>query len=435
MKKNLKLMLLAITTFVFVACGGGDDDGVNINEGSDNKTDVAVTGAVYSKGLTHAAVYGYVNLDKLPTSVTKKRMGIEIWYDDSRDPTKKETNELTNTNRLDVSFNSLSPGTTYTYRTYVEAYNGTTYYGEKKTFTTNDNFKNVVTTYDVKDVNQFSATISYTVDINRFPEDKVDANYAYVYLAYSYHSDNLTEANLKNASTRNIGYYSTFENLRDDQSKLECSISGEPDSTVYYVFFTKIAGKTSIGPVKHFTFQHLDLSTSGSVDLGLSVKWAACNLGANLPWNLGDKYAWGETYPKSNFQSNNYQWYTYNGSGSSYWYNNYSATKYTIASGLTTLTADDDAATANLGSEWRMPTYSEQKELIDKCTWEKITLHGRQGYYIVGPNGKSIFLPSYSYWSSTLAPGYNDLCAYEMYGKQTGVYERYYGCFIRPVHK
>ena len=43
------------------------------------------------------------------------------------------------------------------------------------------------------------------------------------------------------------------------------------------------------------------------VDLGLSVKWATCNLGASSPEELGDKYAWGEVQTKQEFTWNNYQ--------------------------------------------------------------------------------------------------------------------------------
>lgn len=49
---------------------------------------------------------------------------------------------------------------------------------------------------------------------------------------------------------------------------------------------------------------------SSYVDLGLSVKWATCNLGANAPEEFGDYYAWGETRPKETFTDENYKYET-----------------------------------------------------------------------------------------------------------------------------
>ena len=90
------------------------------------------------------------------------------------------------------------------------------------------------------------------------------------------------------------------------------------------------------------------------VDLGLSVKWAMCNIGAskNYPTNYDDYFAWGETYNGSNF--------TAFGSVT------YGVEDMEDFSGDATY----DAATANWGSTWRMPTSYECEELIDNCTWE-----------------------------------------------------------------
>jgi len=34
------------------------------------------------------------------------------------------------------------------------------------------------------------------------------------------------------------------------------------------------------------------------VDLGLSVQWGTCNIGATCPQDVGNRYAWGETETK-----------------------------------------------------------------------------------------------------------------------------------------
>lgn len=129
------------------------------------------------------------------------------------------------------------------------------------------------------------------------------------------------------------------------------------------------------------------------VDLGLpsGTLWADRNVGADSPEAYGDYFAWGETEPKSIYEWSNYKWC--NGS-----YN--TMTKYcTDASygtvdNKTVLDLEDDAAYVNMGTEWRMPTYDEQKELNSKCTWTWTLQNGTRGYKVTGPNGNSIFLPA-----------------------------------------
>jgi len=148
-----------------------------------------------------------------------------------------------------------------------------------------------------------------------------------------------------------------------------------------------------------------------AVDLGLSVKWAPCNVGAEKPEDFGNFYAWGETKgmgeeDESNLRNyvatdscyvkNLYDWATYkfcNGTKSS-------LTKYCLdaadgtVDGKNALDMDDDAARANMGGRWRMPTSSELGELREKCTWTWTETNGVKGYNVVGPNGNSIFLPA-----------------------------------------
>ena len=187
----------------------------------------------------------------------------------------------------------------------------------------------------------------------------------------------------------------------------------------------------------------------GYVDLGLSVKWATCNVGANKPEDYGDYFAWGETKPKTT-----YNWSTYKWCRGSY----DTQTKYNNKSGYgtvdkkRTLELADDAARANWGGSWRMPTKAEQDELREKCTWIWTTQNGVAGYKVTSKsNGNSIFLPAagyrygsslYSagsygyYWSSSLDTDRPDY-AYELYIYSDDVsknyYRRYSGCSVRPV--
>ena len=128
-----------------------------------------------------------------------------------------------------------------------------------------------------------------------------------------------------------------------------------------------------------------------AVDLGLSVKWAACNIGAESPEEYGGYYAWGEMEEKSN-----YNWSTYKWCDGSY----NSITKYCTDScygrvdNKTVLDPEDDVAHVKWGGNWRMPTLDEIKELLEMCTWEWTTLNGVGGQEVTAPNGNSIFLPA-----------------------------------------
>lgn len=207
------------------------------------------------------------------------------------------------------------------------------------------------------------------------------------------------------------------------------------------------------GGVKDFTFTW---DIPQMVDLGLSVKWASWNVGANNPWEYGDYYAWGETETKSSYTWTNYKFRT---SGDSY--DNVKFSKYNTSSSCgtvdnkTTLDPEDDVAHVKWGGSWRMPTKYEQDELRTNCTWTWTTLNGVNGYLVTsnkaGYNDRSIFLPAagisdgtdlYSvgsqgyYWSSSLDTGY-PYVAYSLYFYSDYVdwngSNRYYGQSVRPV--
>ncbi len=185
------------------------------------------------------------------------------------------------------------------------------------------------------------------------------------------------------------------------------------------------------------------------VDLGLSVKWATCNLGALSPEEYGNYYAWAETEPRYG-SSWDYDWdttpYCQDSSGDSW-------SKYTGSDGKTVLDPEDDAATVALGSPWRMPTIDEIAELLDKCKWTEAPMNGVQGYVVEGPNGNAIFLPAAgerdrleiigegtycNYWSSSLyVYDNNPSGAYILYfptDDHSYYYnQRCYGQSIRPV--
>ncbi|MBO7415309.1 MAG: hypothetical protein J6T18_06405 [Bacteroidaceae bacterium] len=192
------------------------------------------------------------------------------------------------------------------------------------------------------------------------------------------------------------------------------------------------------------------------VDLGLSVKWATCNVGASSPSAYGDYYAWGETSTKSSYTVENYRFRT---SGNSW--DNVKLSKYNtqsdrgIVDNRSTLELSDDVASQKWGGSWRMPTYEEFDELLDKCTWEWTTLNGVGGYRVTseipGYTDRSIFLPAAGcrddtslfdagssgyYWSGSLYTDYPylawDLGFDSDYHDASGYY-RYGGLSVRPV--
>lgn len=231
------------------------------------------------------------------------------------------------------------------------------------------------------------------------------------------------------------------------------------------------------GEVKTFTFEwttsEIDKSMV-SVDLGLSVKWASCNIGAGIPEDYGDYFAWGETEPHYEAgyaqESPQAHWkdgkFTY--SFSTYKYCNGSLktmTKYCNNSSYgnngftdskTTLDPDDDVAHVKWGGSWRMPTADECQELLDNCSWTWTTQNGVNGFMVTskksGFEGASIFLPAGgfhaggsfpgrsgsegNYWSSSLHT-YYPYDGWSLYFSQekryTSGHFRYAGYSVRPV--
>ena len=146
--------------------------------------------------------------------------------------------------------------------------------------------------------------------------------------------------------------------------------------------------------------QESDLEATGTinghdyVDLGLSVKWATCNVGTSSPAGCGDIFAWGDTEPKKGIfvedddgdDDEDFKPYF----EEDFW-------KYAAKDCEDDNISGDphsDAARANWGGTWRTPTKKEMKELIHECSWRWTTMDGEKGVKVKGPNGNWIFLPT-----------------------------------------
>jgi len=177
------------------------------------------------------------------------------------------------------------------------------------------------------------------------------------------------------------------------------------------------------------------------VDLGLpsGTLWASCNIGASKPEEFGDYFAWGETQGRKGvFTTTTYQYYQ-NGAY--------------IDIGSDICGTEYDAATAAWGSDWRMPTKEQAKELFANCTVTSSTVNGVKGYLFTSNiNGNTIFLPGNGwcnergYISNSLGRGWywlgtgvtsNENTAYSFFNYGKSVLDvgtsRYVGYGIRAV--
>ena len=182
------------------------------------------------------------------------------------------------------------------------------------------------------------------------------------------------------------------------------------------------------------------------VDMGNGTKWATVNVGAEAPEEWGNFYAWAETQTKTS-----YTWSTYRYGNSSS-----NVTIYTATDGKTVLEAGDDAATANLGVNWRTPTEGEWTWLLENCTWTYAEMNGNKGYIVksnVSGNSSSIiFLPGAGihlnshgntdrcfYWSSNVSTDTYSKAKYAVIyeGGGRSIKEQYrcYGASVRPIYE
>lgn len=211
------------------------------------------------------------------------------------------------------------------------------------------------------------------------------------------------------------------------------------------------------------------LGVSGAIDLGISIKWAAINVGALSPGDYGDYFAWGETqtqyiknyaesHPCKNWREGKdegYLWSSYS------WCEDgdlYKITKYCTTSSYgkrddkRILEDEDDVACMKWNGQWRIPTADEAYELCRNCTWIYTNYEGKNGYIVVGPNGNAIFMPAAGhykgkefisaeidgqYWTSivngarpdtAIAMVFNSKSSGDIYGST-----KCYGFSVRPV--
>ena len=333
-----------------------------------------------------------------------------------------------------ANLTDLTSGTTYYYKAYATNNAGTAY-GEVMSFTTPNH--PTVTTGTASSVTSTGATLSGNVTSDG------GATVTTRGFLYGTNSSNLSQTVQSGSGTGSF-----TANLTDLTS----------GTTYYYKAYATNSAGSSYGEVRSFTTENSGATTGTLnghdwVDLGLpsGTRWATCNIGAENPEDYGNYYAWGEITTKTT-----YNWSTYrycNGSSITLtkYCNNSNYGNNGFTDNLTILEASDDAANANWGAGWRMPTYDELNELQSNCTVTWTTQNGVNGRLFTGPNGNSIFLPAAGYrnvselldagsdgdyWSSSLYWGYAGAAWFLFFNSDScGMIgsDRYYGLSVRPV--
>ena len=371
----------------------------------------SVTTANVTSITTNSAVCGGNVTSDGNLSVTSRG----VCWSTSPNPTisNNKTTNGTGKGSFTSNITGLADGTTYYVRAYATNSKGTAY-GEERSFTTIATTVPRITTANVTSIRANGAVCGGNVTSDGYLSVTSRG------VCWST-SPNPTISNSKTTNGTGTGSFTS-------------NITGLTANTTYYVraYATNSKG-TAYGEEKSFT-------TNGSinghdwVDLGLpsGLKWATCNVGATTPEGYGFYYAWGETTTKTSYDQSNSVTY---------------GQQMSDISGNATY----DAARADWGSTWRMPTIAEMQELRGNCTWTWTSQNGVNGMRVTGPNGNSIFLPAAGYyygssryivgedglyWSSTPdASSTTPAVRLVFYGGYHSMSwnDRYYGCTVRPV--
>ena len=293
------------------------------------------------------------------------------------------------TGSFSCNLTDLQDRTTYYFRAYAVNVKGIAY-GEEVSFTTKAKTTPTITTTQATNITYTSATVGGNVTSDG------GASVTERGICYST-SANPTTSNTKIANGTGTGSFT-------------CNLTDLQDGTTYYARAYAVNAKgAAYGEEISFTTTQLKDGEGIEngylyVDLGLSVKWATCNVGAESPEDYGDYFAWGETTTKTTYDKTTYK----HRNGSSYTFTKYNTnSSYGTVDNKTTLELNDDAARANWGGSWRMPTDDEMTELRTNCTWTWTTENGVNGYKVTSKvKGESIFLPAAGWRSGTSR--YND---------------------------
>ena len=208
---------------------------------------------------------------------------------------------------------------------------------------------------------------------------------------------------IKNAIPDYSNKLDAIENAIKAMPDYDAAINGIKDEIANLVKAVEDGNKSEADALAEIAKKLEELKAAGGsttvvkdcVDLGLpsGLMWRKYNVGANSEYEKGNYYAWGETVTKQKYDITTYKWGDLIGETTYY-------TKYNETDKLTLLQPEDDAATANLGENYRTPTKEDWQELVEECTWWVATKKNEYNntvidyWKVVGPNGNFIILPS-----------------------------------------
>ena len=371
MKSTLKKLAL-LTVAMIVGFASCEDDFGPEHTRPDSGGDLATvtTNNVTSITANSAICGGNVTSDGGNTITARG-----ICWSTSQKPTTEDnaTYSGTGIGSFTANITGLEAGTTYYVRAYAVNSKGTAY-GTQKAFTTTTTDGGsseelpTVTTNGVTSVTENSAVCGGNVSSDG--GSTVTAR-------------GVCWSTSQNPTTNDNTTYNG-----SDTGSFTSNISGLTAGTTYYVRAYAVNSQgTAYGMQKTFTTTTTGGGGGGAttgtinghdwVDLGLpsGLKWATCNIGSTTPEGYGNYYAWGETTTKSSYTKENSVTFGQQ-------INDFSGN------------ATYDAARANWGSTWRMPTRAEMQELVNNCTGVWTSQNGVNGMRVTGPNGNSIFLPA-----------------------------------------
>ncbi|MBP5799161.1 MAG: hypothetical protein J6W43_04530 [Prevotella sp.] len=375
---------------VIVAAACSDDEDYSM---STSAVITSITTDDASVTAISATTYGTVqNLSAMASSSYQ----VGSVYSTGADPTvggTRQIGSIDSNGKVTAVLSGLKEGTTYYYATFVTLQGKVTKYGDVKSFVATDAD---VATAAASDITACSAVLNGQASgIGDILEvSAVGFKYA------------LTEEGV--ATGVDVPLAETTSTFTEQVKSLL------PGTTYYYAAYTKVGDGFILGNVQRFTTAVQEMEY---VDMGLSVLWAKCNIGAEKESEAGILLGFGD-------QS------FYNASTS-----NDDYTPWDIAG------TDDDTINGlsidgSAKSKSKMPTIEQIEELIAKTTQEQATVDGVEGIRFTAQNGNSIFLPFGSYWSGTINEindAYSKTLKVAVDGAAAGLMQRAIALSIRSV--
>lgn len=343
MKSKIFLYLSLLAGFAFTACNDDDDFNVNTTPIVDENSVVTGSADVTATTATlHGTVAGLENSS--PSSyVVGFNYGVE-----QDEITQTINGAFTEGTTIEAEVTGLTEGTTIYYQAFVKLQGKLTFTGEVKSFVTTSA---VVTTKEAAEIGTFGATLGASVS-----GAPADAKFG-VILSGSNDPEILREGVMIPA---------------DGGADFTVAAKGLASGTqYYYAGYADLGSGIVYGDIKPFATPVYDFDVDNDlVDLGLSVRWARFNVGAETETELGGRFGFGD--PTGTLTTTILKNYA-------------SADIYK---------SDLDVASRSYDGKLTLPTAEQFKELFSKCTKEWTTVDGVAGCKLTGPNGNSIFLPA-----------------------------------------